>query len=236
VWSVGSKPVDVYLGLAEGGFAVAGRPEGWVPHVDVESAARHWFAHARSLVGRGLRRPGLRVWLSGALARPFVWGPVQGLTGWREVELAAQAAAPDATGLAAPCAVSLDESPSPAAALVVAMEQHVVASIVAAANEAGVRIVSIRPWWALALERQAREAAGPIVIRDTDALTVLAASDDDVWRLAHSYVPQPSEDQTPSLLDRLFLSANLARGAARHVALTRDDWPGITARLEEAAA
>lgn len=235
VWSVGSKPVDVYLGLAEGGFAVAGRPEGWAPHVNVDAAVRGWFAQARSSVGRGLRRRSVRVWLSGALARPFVWGPVQGLARWREAELAAQAAAPEATGLVGPCAVSLDEWSGSVPALVVAVERRVVTTIADAAKETGVRIVSMRPWWAYALEQQAREAAESIVVRDTDALTVLAVSD-DVWRLAHSYVPRPSEEQTPSLLDRLFLSANLEGGSVQHVALRRDDWPCITPRLEEAAA
>jgi hypothetical protein len=173
------------------------------------------------------------VWLSGALAQPFVWGPVQGLAGWREVELAAQAAAPGATGLAGPCVVSLDEWPSAKSVLVVAMDESRVATIVGAAKDARVRLVSMRPWWAGVSEH--RSSGEPVLAaRDTDALTVLAASA-DAWQLAHSYLPRPSVEQTRPLLDRLMLAAGFEASAMRHLELARDAsngvWPGVATEV-----
>lgn len=232
MWSVGSRQMDVYVGLADGGLAAA-----WAAHEDVAQGAAHWFAEARKLAGNRWRRPKVRVWLSGALARPFLWGPIQGLACWREVELAARAAAPEATGLVGPCAVSLDEWPSSQPVLVVAMDQAVVAAIVDAAKAAGVRLLSLRPWWARVLESAADSPA--LAIGDTDALTVLAGSAAG-WQTANSYLPRPSGEHTQPLLDRLMLSASLERGSMRHAELAREacsgPWPSVIATSSEAAA
>lgn len=225
MWSVGSEPVDVYLGANEGAVAMAGAPAAWCREADVAAAATRAMGEARAKRGRqGWSRPRVRVWLSGALARPFVWGPVQGLVRWREVELAAGAAASQANGLTGPCAVSLDEWRCNSAALVVAMEQDVRAAIIGAAKAAGLRVTSLRPWWARVVEQHAN--APVLTVRDTDALTVLAARD-AAWQLAHSYVPQPRVEQTQALLDRLMLASGIDGAVTQHADLANDSmWAG----------
>lgn len=231
MWWVGSEPVDVYLGLADGGFAVGGQPVAWAAHGD----AAQWFAEARKHLRSRWRKPRVRVWLSGALARPFVWGPVQGLASWQEVELAAQNAAPDATGLAGPCVVSVDEWPA-SPVLVVAVEANTCAGIIDGARRAGVHVQSIRPWWAGALDRRLlAEPSTPVfAASDTDALTVLTTSDDG-WQAAHSVLPLPGAGQAEPLLDRLLLGVDLERSAMRHARLVREASTGAWPR-EEAVA
>ena len=168
----------------------------------------------------------MRVWLSGALARPFVCGPVQGLKRWGEAELLAQATVSEATGLDGPCEVSLDAWPHPLPTLVVAMDRSLIATILDAARNAGVRIVSVRPWWAGVLERRAASKSPLLAARDTDALTVLAARD-DAWSLAHSCLPRPDESRSKALLDRLTMAADVGHGPASHADIAPDAHSGL---------
>lgn len=147
----------------------------------------------------------MQVWLSGALARPFVFGPIAGLKGWREAHDAAAAAAPTACGLQGPCASALEADPSAGPALAIAVELWLLDSIRAAASARRLRIASIRPAWARATEShgQGSDASDSMLCcREPAALTVLA-SRAGTWTFAATYAPAPSAEEQERLLHRL---------------------------------
>src|SRR5688500_3527851 len=116
-----SKVLDVYLGVSHGGVACGLRRLMWQPHATLEAGLGALFECVSGQRPSGWRgRAAARIWLSGALARPFLCGPVEGLKRWAEVEAFATAMAPDLTGLAGPCVVHVDEWPKPDAVLAVA--------------------------------------------------------------------------------------------------------------------
>jgi hypothetical protein len=158
-------------------------------------------------------RTPVQVCLSGALARPFVFGPVAGLKGWREAHEAAAAAAPTACGLQGPCAAALEADPSAGPALAIAVELSVLDSIHAAAGARRLRIASIRPAWARATESRGQGAAAGdsmLCCREPAALTVMASRAGN-WTFAATYAPAPSAKEQERLLRRL--QASLGIGA-----------------------
>jgi hypothetical protein len=212
VWSAGSEVLDVYLGRTEGGVARGGERLFWQPHASLEAGLAALFAHAAAAPrSRWRRKAKVRVWLSGALARPFLCGPVQGLKRWSEVEALAAATAPDATGLDAPCAIQVEAWPNPNAVLAVALDMATRDAIETAANEHGIALQSIRPWWAAALNHLLADGshARLLAIAEDDALTLLGI-DSGRFDAASAYVPGPSGQQAESLLARLALTSGAA--------------------------
>jgi hypothetical protein len=156
-------------------------------------------------------RTPVQVWLSGALARPFVFGPVAGLKGWQEAHEAATAAAPSACGLQGPCAAVLEADPSVGPALAIAVELSVLDSLHAAARARHLRVASIRPAWARATELAGRgRGAGDSMLccREPAALTVMASRAGN-WTFAATYVPAPSAKEQERLLNRLQASLGI---------------------------
>jgi hypothetical protein len=158
-------------------------------------------------------RTPVQVWLSGALARPFVFGPVAGLKGWREAHDATAAAASIACGLQGPCSAVLEADPSVGPALAIAVELAVLDNIHAAAGARHLRIASIRPAWARATESRGRGGgAGDSMMccREPAALTVMASRAGN-WTFAATYAPAPSAEEQERLMHRL--QASLGIGA-----------------------
>ena len=219
MWSAGSDVFDVYLGVAIGGVVRGNERAIWQPHATLDAGLGVLFAHAR----KQARRP-VRVWLSGALARPFLCGPVQGLKRWSEVTAVAQAMAPDATGLAAPCEVQVEAWPSPQAALAVAIDPLMQQAIEAAAREHGVTLQSLRPWWAVAFNQVLAAApdARLVAVADSDALTLLGG-DDARLHAASAYVPRPSDEQAGQSIARLALTAGVDGAQVIRVRLARGE-------------
>lgn len=149
------------------------------------------------------------VWLSGALARPFMFGPVAGLRGWREAHMAAQAAASAADEFDGPCTVSLEDDPGQQTVLATAVARDTLDSIYEIATSLRVRVRSIRPAWAHAIDTapDAHARATMLVCRDPDALTVLAMKGDS-YVFAATHMPCPDEAQAGALIRRLRLSLN----------------------------
>jgi hypothetical protein len=138
-------------------------------------------ALSRCLVGvkrhrRWFDRRSVRIWLSGALARPFVLEPVAGLRSVVEATALAQAAAAGATGLSGVCAVALESLPVGRLALVTAVEQRVLDALFATLKRHRMTAQSIRPWWARVLEERLRAAAPPqmVCIAEGPVATLLA--------------------------------------------------------------
>jgi hypothetical protein len=159
---------------------------------------------------RRWRRQPLRVWLSGALARPFLFGPMTGLRGWRESQAAAAALASSATGLIGPCAAELESDPAVGAVLATAVEQSVLDALHTRAQTNRLRVVSIRPMWTRAIESASRGHEQQLLCcRDADALTVLAFRTETVV-FAATYSPAPDEAESARLLRRLRASLGFA--------------------------
>src|SRR5207245_1953611 len=101
---------------------------------------------------RRWRKARVVLWLSGGLARPYLCGPVDGLAGWKEAEAFAAAAAPEATGLEAPCRVRLEDWPGEVPALGTAIDASLSESIDALARSRRIVWRSVRPRWTAVLE------------------------------------------------------------------------------------
>ncbi len=198
----GGEVVDAYVGTQQ---MVLWRGRQGLGAYAVEEALPNLAA---GLKGAGIsprrwQRTRLRVWLSGALARPFVVLPVGGLRNWREALAAAAAKAADETGWAEPAAVWLDSLPRQHPALGVAAAAPTVEALKRTAGRAGVRLLSIRPWWALALDevRASGEDFDLLAAEDTDALVLLSAGGEQ-WREAAAYAPAPVAEQAEAVVQR----------------------------------
>jgi hypothetical protein len=210
VWSAASEGWSLYLGAAEA--AVTG-PDGDVAqssHSRLEDAIAWGVAHIAGARSHW-RRPRVRVWLSGALARPFLCGPVAGLARWAEAQALATAAAGAGTGLERPCEVQLEGWPGSTSVLAVAVEAATLRALEAAAREAGVVLRSVRPWWASALHAACTQPAAPrlLAVTEADCMTVIGGTDGG-FELARSVVPKPAEDDAAHLLARLTLTQGIA--------------------------
>jgi hypothetical protein len=222
VWSAGSDTWDIYLGTAVAAAATAGQAPRWLPHANPAEAVAALLGQAGA--APGWLRPSVRLWLSAALARPFVLEPVQGVVSHLEVSALALARAPAATGLAAACLVSVDASnPGQGPKLAAAMPADLHAAVMLAAKRARVRIKSMRPWWALALE-QACQLQGRglqmLVLRDTDASLLLAETAGQ-WARADAYLPQPTPEEERALAARYALAQGLGSELQRHGVLAQ---------------
>jgi hypothetical protein len=161
--------------------------------------------------GRGTA---VEVLLSGALARPFMFGPVAGLKGWKEVQAAARAVAPALCGVDDACVLQLESDPTSGPALATAVGRATLDAVYEAAEGLGVKVKSIRPVWAWALDGQPvvageRQELLPGLVVDADA-SVLVASSARTWRQAVSRVSATNtDDDLLGWLRRVQLEHNL---------------------------
>jgi hypothetical protein len=207
--------IEVYLGLHSGGWALDGRTQGWSEHADPMQGLERLAREIGKRHASRWRRARADLWLSGGLARPFLCGPLAGLTSWPEAETFAAAVAPEATGLDGPCRVRLEGWPSDAAALGTALDAALAEAIDATADSSRVAWRSVRPRWAAALDEilAQRPSAGLVAVSEEDALTLLCGSTaskaSNGLELASTYVPAPDAAQAASLWRRLVLSQDL---------------------------
>ncbi|HEX6705215.1 MAG TPA: hypothetical protein VF169_10680 [Albitalea sp.] len=217
--------IDVYLGLGEGATVAQGDAL-WQAHAQLEPGLDALFGQAAATVQRRWgRRVPVRVWLSSALARPFLCGPLAGLRRWREVVALAEAAATEGTGLPGPCQVMIEEWPHPQPALAVAVQAQTLDAIESAARRHSLRVQSLRPWWAAALDHAL--SRGPdarlLAVSDGDGMTVLGGR--ERFDTANGYVPAPSAEQADKVLARLALTAGLQPADVVRVRLSRTAAP-----------
>jgi hypothetical protein len=208
-------------------------PQGAVRHVagsEAQLVRADWWSEMFSQLPKRsglplLRRPVLKVWLSGYWARPFVLDLPAGVKP-REWAAVAAARAGAATGLDGPCQVVVQSPGSGVDAtglrvLAVAVPQGLLAAQRDGARASGVTLESIRPWWAGALDEVLRgdSALNVFSAVDADAVVMLVSSSNG-WSLATTCSPPPAGDA----MERWFKRQSLglpsdARGssAARHV-------------------
>ncbi len=218
LWA-GSEVWDLYLDTASNGLARLGQAPTWEAHATPAQGASAGMKRLRAQA-RGWASPRVRVWLSGALAKPFVLTPVTGLKGKLEAQAMAQAMVREATGLEPGCDVCLDSVPKSAPALSVAIPSDLGQEIAGTAKALRVTIKSLRPWWAGALgEALASDARLELfAAQDTEAVTVLVAKE-NVWLSANTYTPNPNGAQLEALVTRRLFADGVETKAACRVRL-----------------
>lgn len=176
---------DIYIGTRA--VACSGQG-GWHDQANgLDDALLRLTARLQATPAR-IFRPAVRLWLSGALCRPFIWVAPAGLADHTEFENVARSLAPAQLGIEGPCAVWAEElahSAAPSAQampprLVVGMSQPALDQCLAVLHRARRRPVAVVPWWAgvlnAALCRSGVALPELLGVRDCDSLTVLAGS------------------------------------------------------------
>jgi hypothetical protein len=221
VWWVASKARQAYLGARCVGLADAQGVWRWA---EVASAAEglDWLAQACAEPNLS-RRTAIELWLSGALARPFVFHPVPGLKGWREAQQVARSLAAEETGLLGPCAVWLEEDDPRSAVLAVVVDQSTLDGVGAALSRGlGVKVSSIRPWWTKALAEAlgARPELGSLVVEEPDAWTLLAGHVRQ-FQVGSACVPAPDGEDGAGWVRRTLFSTGIEFGPCVRASLVR---------------
>ena len=210
--------IEIYLGMFSGGWALDGRTQGWSSHDVAWQALERWTQDIEEQHASRWRKVRIVLWLSGGLARPYLCGPISGLTSWSEAETFAVAAAPEVTGFEGPCCVQLEDWPGDAPALGTAIDVSLAESIHALARSRRIVWRSVRPRWAAVLDEALahRPSIGMVAFAEEDALTVLGGPSLNVpstssfgFDLAATYSPSPSRIQAMALWHRMLLSRDL---------------------------
>lgn len=145
-----------------------------------------------------------RVWLGGAIARPFMLGSVAGLRDRVEALSIARARAAQYTGLDGPCEVWLDAWQADVDCLAVAMERSLLDAATSEAERWGVRLSGISPAWNAVLTGALADRRPQLLaVREEGALTLLALSDKRVVRAS---VATPTSDRVEAHIQRSAVS------------------------------
>ena len=224
VWLAGSDTSEVYLGRTAAAVWTLGSSDAGPQWLSAESAQQGWGQAVEVLAQAEprKRRRRVAVWLSGALARPFMFRPVQGLRRWSEALQVAAGLAPDATGLNGPCEVWLDDWIPDRPCIAVAVERELRDAIEAAARNSRVRLTALGPWWVAALNDSVQkhpESANLVAINEPDALTVVSGRGGR-FDSAASFAPRPEPNQIEALLTRTLLSADLTSAQGMRAMMT----------------
>lgn len=211
-----SPSTHAFLGRKATAVAPPGQPVQWqplTPAADPVAALLQQAAQAQP------KPRSLALWLSGAYARPFIAGPLAGMRRWHEAQTVLAAMAPEATGLAGPCAVWIAGPVHRDASLVVAVPQALLDDLHRQARAQALRLRSVRPWWSVACNAGLAQAATAqlLVLDDGEALTSLQGQG-GASRHAATQWPAPDERQRTGWLARLMAGRNLA---PQHTCLVR---------------
>jgi hypothetical protein len=229
VWWVGAKPVDIYLGSRR---------------IVVPDAQRGLRAIATNSVDEGLdrlarelkvlpARSAVRFWLSGGLCRPFVVPPVVGVTAQSDRQRIARSLAQQDTGLAQP-EVWLESRRGTQACTAACAQADVLQRLrdVLKTSASRARLRRIAPWWAELLRHSLRRqrAVQAVVVRDCDAVTVLAGTKGEfvaVSALTPVFDQQAADDATTRLLLPLGVQpSDVVRWSLALTEVGADPWRG----------
>lgn len=207
MWSVGFKAArQVYLSLR---WAQVQNGHGGCQQIDGEGWADVLAQCLPEQQPCLVERRRTTVWLSGALARPFLVEPVSGLASREELVQVAQAQAAEATGLSDPCTVWLDGRWSPeTGGLAAAVETGVLSALQDWGRLHRTPLSAVRPWWNLPLNDRlgaGRSTAGQaalVSLQDEEALMVFGQDAGGVLRCASAYWPLPETDARVALMKR----------------------------------
>lgn len=198
----GSSRLDLYLGVRRVGLC---RGDELLAVRASEDFAGALSAGSEALRTHGQKDP-VRIWLSGALCRPFIVPAGLGAKGANELLAAAKAMVPAKLGWADDCELRLEAGKREESRLAIAVPRSTLDTINQNIRPI-TRIASIRPWWASVLEGQLAgdETPTALGIHDGDALTVLAGSGDG-FSLALTYAPIADEVSARAAWSRSILN------------------------------
>lgn len=207
MWSVGSRPRDLYLGTRA--VHVGDGTE-----VLLSSSVDGWEAGlvaARDFLSAMPDRRRVRVWLSGSLCRPCLLPSIEALNDREEKAKVAATLAGERTGMGDDVRVWVEARTRSRTPLVVAADRRVLARL--AERGLGRPLASIRPWWAEVLNFSLAQPSVPMAVgvRDCDSLTVLAGRETD-FVFASTYFPPSGRDAAEAAFVRAMLSADAPPG------------------------
>jgi hypothetical protein len=227
VWWARPDPINVFLGQACAAIRLSGGAVTWST-TDSPAAGWRWVAEvlATSASIRA-RRSSIQVWLSGALARPFILPKLPGARDVGEAENIGAHLAAEQTGQTESCCVCLDGWTKDAPCLATAMSRSLHDLLLLPRGKTNPPVCAIRPWWSAGLNAiiSCADAPNLIGLRDEESLTVLGGRGDS-FELAGSF----------AAMDTMASRQLLARLTVAHSALDRvavfstDLEPGTTAR------
>jgi len=193
-------------------------------HQDVTGCEAGLAALARRWVDAGAPTR-IKVWLGASLCRPVRVSRVAGSLSRRERRHLVESSAIAGSGLTAPCRLWLDQGVDAEAVTAIVVEEAVLAAIgtaFSAFSAFGARAVSIRPWWARALDAAlaTNPALNALGIWEGGALTVLTGSD-DTFASARTQLRVGTADLAAAAFSRALVSAMIAPDDALALGL---DW------------
>lgn len=223
--------LQVYVAHDRCGWLDASGSAHWLEEGDLEGRlAQCVDAAAKAWPRRGLRGAPVKVWVSGALARPFLLGPVAGLKGGAEIRGFAQSQVLDATGWDQSCQVRLEGDVTKGRVLATAMPAAVHARIEALVQRAKLRLVSLRPWWAGALDQALAAQPGleMLVVEEPESLVMLAGQQ-GTWSMVEVLMPKPSPDEALRAVRRLMAGSSVRPEMSARLCLNTES-PGALGR------
>ena len=199
--------------MRSGGWTLGGQTQAWEAHEVPGQGLERWARDIGQRHGRPWRKARADLWLSGGLARPFLFGPVAGIKGWQEAEVVAAAAAPEWTGLAGPCRVHLEAWPGEASTVCTALDASLSDAIESTARACRITWRNVRPRWAVALDAALgkRPSTALFAVSEEDAFTLLCESTSSSpaspgMSVAATYSPALDEAEARALWHRMRIS------------------------------
>src|SRR5262245_20503332 len=153
VWWARSKPIEAYLGSTLLGVRSEDGAS-WIEAADAEAALQHLASTREARLGAGRR---IRVWLSAGLSRAFIVSADCGARDDSEMLAIAQTMAAAATGLSGALTVWTDLWRGQRDCLAVAMATSTLTRLREVCGAKCLRLVSVKPWWNLAVNTALRE-------------------------------------------------------------------------------
>lgn len=215
MWLAGARVLDLYLGTR---LAVLCDGNRLLERQQVPDAATG-LAAAAEWLGPLAQRAKLRVWLSGALGRPFIVEAVAGLRGSDETRRVTQSQAQRALGCQEPCRVWMEQSTRHGQRVAAAASEVWLGQVEQTMAQLKWPLNSIAPWWAdvlrhqsAAAKRRAMAGAGPqawvLAVHDCDSLTVLAGAGKH-FNWLRTVAPIDDAASARAALSRSMLSQNM---------------------------
>ena len=179
------------------------------------------------------RRPPVRVWLGGGLCQAFLLETPSGLRDENEVRRLAAGLAPERTGLTGPCDAWVEDGAGGVPRVAAAVNSSTLQRVRDGAAAAGVRVLSIAPWWRAAQQALAAslrdDQRGLMAIEDGESLTLLC-SETSGYVSAATWLPALDSASTGALRRRLLVGVEVTPAHQLNVRL---DFDGECAAVPE---
>ncbi|MEF7613644.1 hypothetical protein V4F39_06950 [Aquincola sp. MAHUQ-54] len=207
-------PLDLYVGAAETWWCDGQTTLHRAAHENLKASLE---SVAPKLRAGQSRRPGVRVWLSGRLCRPFLLPAASASLSASEVSAVAREIAPGATGLDGPVRLWMA---APGREIAVALLEQLMTDL-GPLHRSGWRVRSIRPLWSAMLNHvlAADPACALVQLVDTETAVTLAGTAERYRHAAVSHLGDTAEAREPVLVRAQIAAAAEGDGSTRQVVL-----------------